>query len=210
MLPGCLEKVSDDYRCTRTGNGIKGLLLCAEQKETEELLQSLEDLKQQHTTEALLQSARRSTALTLAETAGEEPVMQELEEERSRTAGVHVALRKKKAALAERIQELRTAPIGVHHVFRHGNAEESGENASEGRNSELEREKPHGRQRTTETVLKDVLNEGGSVQGVHILLACLHTYHTESCMRSMLFYGVHAVKQPLLPLHAKDRMTSSN
>lgn len=145
---------------------IGGGLVCAEQKETEELLQGLEDLKQQHKMEALLQSARHTTSLALDEAAGEEPVLQELAEERSRTAGVHVALRKKQAAIAERIEVLRAAPLGVYDLFRQHHSE----NAPSGRGS------AHGRQRNSESVLRDVMNESASVQGVNVL-ACSGCCH---------------------------------
>ena len=147
--------------------------------------------------------------------------MQQLAEERCRTAGVHAALRKKKAAIAERIQELRDAPIGVHQVFRYENDQGHGENAPEGScDSDLGREKAHSKQRDRDTVLKDVLNESGSVQGVQImfrtvLLECCNFCMCITRQRADKVCAVRAFMRcssdcRSLPLHAKQPAMKSN
>jgi hypothetical protein len=148
-------------------------LVGAEQAETEELLQGLEDLKQQHKTEALLQSVRHSSALAHEEAAGEQPVLQQLEEERSRTARVHAALRKKQTDIAERIAELRAAPINTLDSFIAARYDR--ENASTvSQSSDQGRDSMHGRQRQrdseSESVLRDVVNQNEPVEGTVAIL----------------------------------------
>lgn len=120
-----------------------------------------------------------------------DPVLEQLEAERARTADVHAALRRKQSEISARLAELRAEPGYVARSFRCGTAEvqrtekfsESSACSDEGQGME------HQRQGSNESVLRDVLNVGSSGQGMTIpavatdaATGLCHTHITTSCL----------------------------